>query len=90
MATILVCDMCDTRKGVERHSWAIDRRADAAGGMEDVTVAVDLCLKCENRLLKEALNTILGEKIMNKPARELAFGKRMWDEYRKATNRWDA
>jgi len=83
MATILVCDVCDTRKDVVRHSWPIDRKMDAAGSMENISVAVDLCLKCENRLLKKVIEDLLSEKIKNRPARELEFGKRMWEEYRK-------
>ena len=87
MATILVCDVCDTRKDVKRHSWSIDRKMDAAGSMENISVAVDLCLKCENRLLKKVVEGLLDEKVKNALAkgyqRELEFGKRMWEEYRK-------
>jgi len=85
MTTILVCDLCNTRQNVERHSWTIDRKLDAAGSMDDVFVNVDLCLKCENRLLKRVINGLIGEKVKNKPEREIEFGKRIWAEYNKIT-----
>ena len=81
MATILICDLCGSKQNVKRCSWTIDRKADATGSMDDIFVGVDLCLKCENRLLKRVVNDLIGERVKNKPEREIEFGKRIWAEY---------
>ena len=83
MATIIVCDICSTRKNVKRMSWAIDRQMDPAGSMDTISKTVDLCPSCEAYLLRRVLCNTLGEKIQNRPAIEMEYGKRMWEEYRK-------
>jgi len=77
MATILVCDICGSKQNVKRCSWTIDRKTDAAGSADDVFVNVDLCLKCENRLLRQVIDSLIKD--------EIEFGKRMWSEYKRKT-----
>jgi len=86
MATVLVCDICDTRKDVKRRSWVVSQEMGPEGTMDTVDTirkTVDLCPSCEVYLLSRILYDILGEKIRNRPAIETEFGKRMWEEYRK-------
>lgn len=53
--TVYLCDRCDDPKDLGPGcglSIKVDRRADAAGGMEDVHEPFDLCHKCAVRVLR--------------------------------------
>ena len=58
MATIEVCDICGSRDGVVRHFYAIDRRNDGAGSMEDVGEVYDLCVKHQIVILEATIANI--------------------------------
>jgi len=49
---ITVCDVCQTKEGVEKVWLPYDRKMDAAGSMEDVGETFDLCCKCYLRVLR--------------------------------------
>jgi len=55
MSTVKQCDIqtCHSIKDVGSCFFKEGRRQDAAGGMEDFGTRIDLCLKCQARLLKE-------------------------------------
>lgn len=63
MAQILICDVCGTRKNVNRRQYAYDRRSDGAGSSGDVYEIFDLCLEHELLALKCAINESLKKDI---------------------------
>ena len=52
MATIKVCDVCNSDEHVKTSFYATDRVSDAAGSMEDVGKTHDLCSRCELSILR--------------------------------------
>jgi len=70
---ITVCDVCGTQKDVQRVSFSYDRRADAAGSVEDVYETFDLCCKCYLKALKAAVK----EEIRRKHLNEYLFNKNL-------------
>jgi hypothetical protein len=67
MATIEICDVCGTADGVQRRSYWVDRRMDAAGSMSDEHDVYDLCEKCELAVYKE-IATVLATRVSKQPA----------------------
>ena len=59
MSIVKQCDIqtCRSIKDVSSCFFKEGRRQDAAGEMEDFGTHVDLCLKCQARLLKELCKT---------------------------------
>lgn len=61
--TETVCDRCGSRKVVSSFGFAVGRRADAAGSMEDIVLGCDLCQECKAYLLDLLVETVSKEKI---------------------------
>jgi len=60
MATIIVCDICNSRENVSVRSYAIDKQADLAGGRaETIEKHFDLCQSCELKILINFVKQIL-------------------------------
>ena len=62
MATIKVCDVCNTKDNVNSRYYPYDRRADGAGGMEDVGADFDLCLLHETIVLNKIIKALTDRK----------------------------
>lgn len=62
MSKITVCDICGERNNVNSRYYPYDRRADGAGGMEDVGDDFDLCLKHEVFVLKRVIKSLTDQK----------------------------
>ena len=62
MATIKVCDVCGTKDNVNSRYYPYDRRADGAGGMEDVGDSFDLCCRHEVVLQKKIIKVLTDRK----------------------------
>jgi hypothetical protein len=56
MSTIVVCDVCGTRKDVSKVSFAVGRYTDAAGSSEDEVETFDLCLLHNKEVLATAIS----------------------------------
>jgi len=56
---ITVCDICKDKEDIEKRWYYMDRRADAAGGMEDEGEGFDLCTACELKVLRKLTSDTL-------------------------------
>lgn len=65
MKTIIcTCDRCESSPGATV-AFTVDRRADAAGGMEDVDLYADLCSSCKLLIFDALVYDLLGNNSKN-------------------------
>ena len=63
MATILICDYCDTRHNVKKYSFPYDREHDPSGnGYDELTISFDACPSCYASILYDTLCSVLSEE----------------------------
>jgi len=65
---IIACDICKSIDKVNRKSYSVDRKMDAAGSMDTVSETFDLCTSCEYEILKRLslkFKKMLGEYEVN-------------------------
>jgi hypothetical protein len=67
MATIKICDVCQSSKSVDTEYYATGTQPDVAGGSsETIGEYYDLCLQCENKVSQiylKKLRKIQGIKL---------------------------
>jgi len=79
---ITICDICGTRKDVQKVWFPYDRKMDAAGSMENVGETFDLCCKCYLKVLK---SVILKEAEIGR-INEWTFNKELIEDIRNRIN----
>ena len=74
MATILICDYCDTRHNVKKYSFPYDRERDPSGnGYDELTISFDACPACYASILYDTLCSVFSDH--NKSNLKFALGK---------------
>lgn len=62
MATVKVCDVCNSQKDVNLREYEIGTQSDAAGGpSESIVKSYDLCHSCEVIILNNTIKSIITE-----------------------------
>lgn len=56
-----------------------------AGDTENDWETVDLCPTCLVKVMQRAFDRKLSENILDKPAREIEYGKLMWESFKELT-----
>jgi hypothetical protein len=66
MATVKVCDICNSQKDINLREYEIGTQPDAAGGpSESIVKSYDLCQSCEVIILNNTIKSIIKESGYN-------------------------